>query len=105
MTCSWLSDRTTCALPRGGKQSLYWYKRKHHALFFLALVVCPCPFIKKNTEVIQLYLAAEAFVDACDGFQQQPQACEEGEGGAGSNEPRAVPPPWARQTREAGSQL
>lgn len=51
------------------------------------------------------YLAAKTFVDACDRFQEEPQACEKREGRAGNNQPRTVPPSWAGQTREAGSGL
>ncbi|TNN80280.1 hypothetical protein EYF80_009605 [Liparis tanakae] len=51
---------------------------------------------------LKTYPEAEAFVDARDGFQEKPEGCEKREGGARSNRPRAAPPPWAGQTREAG---
>lgn len=52
-----------------------------------------------------LNLAAEAFMDPCDCFQEEPQACEKREGGAGNNQPQTTPPAWAGQPREAGDGL
>lgn len=58
---------------------------------------------KSNT--FQSNLAAEAFMDACDCFQEEPQACEKRKGGAGPNQARVVPQSWAGQTRKAGNSL
>lgn len=54
---------------------------------------------------MRTHLAAETFVDACDGFQEEPQACEKREGGVGTNQSWTVPPSRASQTREAGRGL
>lgn len=51
------------------------------------------------------YLTAETFVDACDCLQEEPQACEKREGGAGDNQARTIPPAWAGQTGEARGDL
>lgn len=51
------------------------------------------------------YLSAETFVDARDGFQEEPEAGKKREGGAGSHQPWTVSPSWAGQTREAGRGL
>lgn len=47
------------------------------------------------------YLLAETLVEACDGLQEETQACEEREGRAGNNQAWTIPPTCTGQTREA----
>lgn len=67
-------------------------KKKLHTLYFWAHYCPPLSLHDIKYLLSETYLAAEAFVDACDCFQKEPQACEKREGGAGNNQPGTVPP-------------